>query len=344
MVTASHNPKQFNGFKLCRKNGFPISQKNGIKDIQKLVEKKFKDKKKGVVVKKNCMDFYIKYCLKFVHGSPKLKIVLDAGNGMCGYTFPKIFRGIEAELVELYTKLDFTFPHHEPNPLKYQTLKDLQRKVVKEKANFGVATDGDGDRCVFIDEKGEIITADLVLALIAEYILRKNHGAAIMYDVRCSKIVKETIEANGGKAIMSRVGHSFIKEQMRREKVIFAGELSGHFYYKENNYAESSFITTAMMMNLVSKKKLSQLVEPLRKYFHTGEINLKIKDKIGAMSKTEKAFKGKVVRKDGLSMYFKDWWFNLRPSNTEDLLRLNLEADSKELMEEKKKGLLELIK
>ena len=346
MVTASHNPKQYNGFKLCKEKAFPISGDNGIKEIEKLVSGEFESVTKGKIVKKEIVDDFIKHNLKFVNCKRKLKIVLDAANGMSGYSLPLVFDKIkEVELIPLYNDVDLSFPNHEANPLKSETLQDLQKKVVEVKADFGIATDGDGDRCVFVDEQGEIISSDLAVALIAKQLLKDNKKAVIMYDVRCSKIVGETIEENGGKAIMSRVGHSFIKKQMREEKALFAGELSGHLYYQENNYTESVFISAAIIMNLLSDNgSLSSLVKPLRKYYATGEINSEVEDKDAKIQEVEKKYKGKIVKLDGLSVYFDDWWFNLRKSNTEPLLRLNLEANSKKLMEEKRDELLKVIR
>ncbi len=399
MITASHNPKEYNGFKLCKGKAFPLVEED-IKEIQSLVEKnQFKKKEQGKIVTKNIMDEFIDHNLKFLkvikmrenvlprakaqglkkdafskpaflgHRKPgnhsshtlkgrafwfsrakkKLRIILDAGNGMSGYTFPEIFKQVKnIDLILQYCDLDFSFPHHEANPLNYETLKDLQNKVKKEKADLGIATDGDGDRCVFVDEEGQIISPDLMTALIAQNLLQEHPGATILYDVRCSKIIKETIEKHGGKAIICRVGHSFIKKQMREEKALFAGELSGHLYYKENNYTESPFITTALIVNLLSEtsKTLSQLIKPFRKYCASGEINSEVKDKNKKMKEVEEKYKDEaleVKHLDGLSMYFKGWWFNLRKSNTENLLRLNLEANSKELMEEKKNELLGLL-
>ncbi len=352
MITASHLSGQYNGFKICKKSGTPIDE-NEIQKIRKLVEKNsfILSKKKGKIRKKNILKNFIDFNLKFINPNlKKLKIVLDAGNGMSGYTLPKIFKNIkEIDLIEQYTNLDFSFPNHESNPLNFETLKDLQKRIKKEKADFGFATDADGDRSIFVDELGKIIPSDLIISLIGKYLLKKNSGAKIMYDVRCSKIVKETIEKNNGKAIISQIGHSFIKKKMREKNVIFAGEISGHLYYQKNNYAESPFISAIYVANILSSssKSLSKLIKPFQKYFSSGEINFKIKDKNLKIDKIEKAFKGKTLKIekiDGLSLYFQDWWFNIRKSNTENLLRLNLEADTKQLMEQKIAILIKIIK
>jgi phosphomannomutase len=350
MVTASHNPKEYNGFKFCRETAIPISGDTGIAEIEALVKiNKFKEEKnKGKIVKKDIIEDYVNYNIKFVKTNKKLKVVVDAANGMGSYTLPKIFKKLSFEFIPLYCEMDFNFPNHEANPLKYETLKDLQNKVIEEKADLGVALDGDGDRCMFVDEKGEIMPADIVTALIAKQLLKTRPGSTILYDLRSSKIVGETISENNGKAIMCRVGHAFIKKQMRDENALFAGELSGHFYYKDSFYTESTFITTAILLNLIAEenKPVSEIVRPLRKYIHSGEINSDVADKESKLAQIEKKFKDavKIMHLDGISVYYKDWWFNVRPSNTEPLLRLNLEADTKKLMEQKKQELLTFIR
>ena len=348
MVTASHNPKEYNGFKFCRENAIPISGETGIQDIKGLAEKnEFKEAKKGKIIKKEIMQDYIQHNLSFVKTDKKFKIVVDAGNGMGSFTFPKIFEKLPFEFIPLYCEMDFNFPNHEPNPLKYETLKDLQKKVVEEKADIGIALDGDGDRCILIDEKGDIVNCDLITALVGKSLLKTNPGNTILYDLRSSKVVAETIKSNDGKPIMCRVGHSFIKKQMRDENAVFAGELSGHFYYKDSFFTESSFITLAMTLNLLAEenKPLSELADPLRKYFQSGEINSDVADKETKIKEIEENYKDaeKILHLDGLSGYYKDWWFNIRPSNTEPLLRLNLEADTKELMEQKRDEILKII-
>ena len=363
MITASHLPKQFNGFKFCREHAIPISEKDGLKQVEKLTNNNdFKiSKKKGKISHTNPMAEFVRFNHKFfkkqstpknnkIKITKKIKIILDSGNGMSGYTFPKAVKNLKfIKLIVQHGKLDFSFPNHIPNPLMFFTLKDLQKRVIKEKADFGVATDGDGDRCTFVDEKGKVISPDLTTALIAIQLLKQHPHAKIMYDVRCSKVVPEIIKKHGGKAIMSRVGHSFIKKKMRTNKIIFAGELSGHMYYSANNFTEGPIISVALITNLLndSKQPLSSLVKPLRKYYHSGEINRKVKDKTKIIGNVEKKFKSKAQKTlhlDGLSMYFKDWWFSLRESHTEDQLRLNLEANSSKLMQEKKRDILKMIK
>ncbi len=356
MVTASHNPSKYNGFKLCRENAIPISGETGIMDIKELAKKgEFPaSEKKGEVHEKDIMDDFIKFSISFLDKEKidrKFKIVVDCGNGMGGYTYPKVFGRLE-DLFEaefLYEHPDGTFPNHEANPLKDETLAELKKRVVAAKADLGIALDGDGDRCRFIDEKGEAIDSDLMTALLARSVLKKHPGGRILYDLRSSWVVKEIIEENGGKAVMCRVGHSFIKKQMREEGAVFAGELSGHYYFTENKNAENTFLAVFHLINLLAgeKKPLSGLAGPLKKYFPSGEINSQVEDKEGVMKKLEKRY-GKDARKvswlDGIYIEFEDWWFNVRASNTEPLLRLNLEAKTKELMEEKRDEVLKLIR
>ena len=350
MVTASHNPKEYNGFKFTSENAVPISYDTGINEIERLVNLNNFDnpEQEGEIIQKDIMEDFIKHNLKFVKTDKKFKIVVDAGNGMGAHTFPKIFEKLPFEFIPLYMDMDFNFPNHEANPLKYETLEALQKKVIEEKADLGIALDGDSDRCIAVDEKGNIVECDLMTALIGKELLKSNKDAKILYDLRSSKIVPEVIEKAGGHAIMCRVGHAYIKAQMRDEDAIFAGELSGHFYYKDSFFTESSFITTALLLDLIAeeKKPLSELVKPLRKYFASGEINSEVSEKDEKLKELEEKFKdaNKVLHLDGLSIYYDNFWFNVRASNTEPLLRLNLEADTKELMEEKRDMLLELIR
>ena len=348
MVTASHNPKQYNGFKFCRENASPVSYESGINEIEQFVKENTFDKseKKGKIDKKEIFYDYEKHVLKFAGKIEKLKVVVDSANGMGGLAAPSILKALGVDVVELYTELDGTFPNHEANPLKEETTKELQELVVKEKADLGIAFDGDADRVGFIDENGKRVGFDIVTALLGEYFLTKK-GQKVLYDLRSSNIVKEHIESLGGKAIVSRVGHSYIKQIMREKDVVFGGELSGHYYFKDNYFADSGLIAVVVLISLMSKnkKKLSELVSPLNKYFQSGEINSTVKDVEKKLKEIETEYgDGKIIHLDGLSVYYDDWWFNLRPSNTEPLLRLNIEAKVKSKMKEKRDELLKKIR
>ena len=347
MITASHNPGEWNGFKLCRAQAVPISGATGIMDIQKIAETRSWSvpARTGTISVCNTIGAdYGAYLRSFAKLDRKLKVVVDYANAMGSYEIA----GIKDlfEIIPLYEELDGTFPNHEANPLKVDTLAAICAKVKEVGADFGAAFDGDADRCGFIDDRGEVIPMDLFTALIAQDILSRG-PATILYDLRSSRAVKECIENNGGKAIQSRVGHAFIKQQMRENDAVFAGELSGHYYFKQNNTAESQGLAMVMLANLICAKgvPLHTLVEPLRKYASSGEINSKVADvkKIQDTLRAKYA-DGHLFELDGISCEYPDWWFNVRASNTEPLLRLIVEADTKELMEEKRDELLKIIR
>ncbi len=351
MVTASHNPGKYNGFKFTRQEAIPISGDTGIKDIERLVIKnRFKEpKKKGSIIKKDITLDYKKHILNFIDIKKikPLKVVIDAGNGMGGADIELVLDKLPIKAVKMYFKPDGSFPNHEANPLNEENLRDIKKRILSEKADFGIALDGDADRVFFIDENSEVIPADFITCLIAEEYLKRNRGEKVLYDLRSSWVVKEVIERNGGKPGMSRVGHAFIKEQMRREEAVFAGELSGHFYFRDNFYTDSGIVAALKVIQIISEKgkRLSELVRPLRKYYASGEINSEVEDKEGRMKELAEIYKdGKVSWLDGIRIDFNDWWFNVRPSNTEPLLRLNLEAKSKKLMEEKRDEVLKIIR
>ena len=353
MVTASHLPAEFNGFKLCRENAVPLSGDAGLQTLEELVKK---SKKNLVPRETNHRDVqnldllgrYIDKISRFVHNPKPLKMVIDAGNGTAGREVLALAeRFPQWDIVPMYMEPDGRFPHHVANPLIESTTLDLQSRVVKEKVDIGIAFDGDADRCGFIDEKGDRIPEDLITALIAESFLAKNPGAVIIYDLRSSRVVPETISRLGGKPVRSRVGHAFIKERMREENAVFAGELSGHYYYKDTGFTDNALFTMIWMLNFLSAKNkpLSASVEPLKKYRSTGEINMRVRDKEPIFVALEKVYSDATIDYlDGLTVQYKSWWFNLRPSNTEPVIRLNMEAADLKTLEGKKDEVLRIIK
>ncbi|MBI2147491.1 phosphomannomutase/phosphoglucomutase [Candidatus Woesearchaeota archaeon] len=351
MITASHNPAEYNGFKLCRNNCIPISGDTGLQDIRLLAEQGTfpAPERKGTIMPYDVLENFIRHNLRFApppQPGKRLTLVVDTGNGMGGYTFPKVFSRVYCNYIPLFEELDGAFPNHEANPIKEENLRHLQKAVVQRRATFGIATDGDADRCIAVDEKGQMVPADLMTALIAKHLLTARK-APVLYDLRSSRIVKETILANGGTPVLSRVGHSFIKKTMREQNILFGGELAGHFYYQDSFYTESSIITTLLLMAIIQQegKPLSQIIAPLRKYAQSGEINSSVDNKQAAMARLEAAFSDAAISHvDGVTIEYPDWWCNVRASNTEPLLRLNLEADTKEKMEEKREKVLEIIR
>ncbi len=356
MITASHNTKEWNGCKLCKANAVPISGATGIKDIEKLVGAMTGEEApagKGKITSFDVSAAYAAHVGKFAHLKRPLHLALDFANGM-GIAESAAFENSAITYDALYGEYDGDFPNHDANPLHHETLKDLQSliKANPGKYAFGVAYDGDADRAGFIDEKGEIIPMDFVTALISKDLLAANPGAACFYDLRSSKVCEETIAAAGGRPMMSRVGHSFIKEQMRQNDAIFAGELSGHYYFKANSTAESSSMATFALANIVSAsdQPLSELVKPLKKYFQSGEINTKTSTppaEILAKIKSTYSAKAKVFELDGVSVdawEAEGYWANVRMSNTEPLVRLNLEGKTQKIMEEKRDEFLAIIR
>jgi len=347
MITASHNPGEWNGFKICRERAIPISGATGIQEIERIVKSEDFTRPPPMLGRISTYDILPEY-VKHIRDSAAIKrpvsIAVDYANAM-GITEAKALQGL-VKIDPLFDTLDGTFPNHEANPLKLETLEPLQKKVRAGRYDFGVAFDGDADRAGFVDEKGSVIPMDIITAFIAEAVLSKEKGP-IFYDLRSSWAVKEIIEENGGKAMMSRVGHAFIKQQMRDAKALFAGELSGHYYFRENYYTESSALAVLYVANLVSQstKPLSELIKPLQRYFGSGEINSEVHDVEAVFKRLRQKYgDGKVIELDGLSVEFADWWFNVRPSNTEPLVRLNLEAKTRALMEQKRDELLALIR
>jgi len=351
-VTASHNPKEYNGFKLVKEKAVPISGETGIQEIKEIVlnlGKEPKEGNKGEIIKKEILKDYVSFVLKDLNKEKikPLKIVVDTANSISGILIPEIFKETSFEIYHIFSELDGSFPNHPADPLKKENLNELQNKMKEKRADLGVAFDGDGDRIVFVAENKEIIPSDLILAMVSEIILQENKGAKVLYDLRLSNIAKETIERAGGVALMSRVGHSFIKERMRKEDILLTGELSGHYYYKNNYFFESPFFILFKIIEKISEsgKPLSELIKKYKKYFHSGEINFKVEDKDKKIKELEDYFKmGEISHLDGIRIDFSDWWFNVRLSNTEPLLRLVVEAKTEELMRKKKEEIEKLIK
>ena len=333
-ITASHNPAGYNGCKWCREEAIPVAYDTGLAEMEKLVKKNAftPAPRVGIVTQKEIESEYRANLIKYADGINPLTVVVDAGNGVMGAFLPALFNKLPCELIPLFFEPDGTFPNHEANPLKAENIRDLVSKVKETGADIGVAYDGDGDRSMFVDEFGEAIPADLVTALLAGEMLEREPGATILYDLRSSKVVKEEIERLGGVAKMCRVGHSFIKAMMRETNAIFAGELSGHSYFRELHFTDNAEMAMISVLSVISKsgKKLSELIKPFKKYFATGEINFIVDDAAAAMARVEKEYAAtarETFHLDGLSMYFDGYWFNIRASNTEPVLRLNLEAD-----------------
>jgi len=339
-VTASHNPAKYNGFKISGLQAKPVGADTGLKDIQHIAMAlpHTKGKAVGSVTKRDLTAEYKNHVLKFLKPSKvKLKIAIDASNGMAGKMVPAVFGDLPVKIIPINFKHDGTFKH-EPNPLVEEYLAEVKKAVVKNKCQFGFCFDGDADRLMLVDEKGDTVTCDLMTALIAPYFLEKNPKSTIVYDLRSSWVVPEEIIKHGGTPRRERVGHSYMKKALRDSRSVFGGELSGHFYYRDNYYADSGMITLVQILNIVAQaeKPISELIEPLRRYHSSGEINFEVEDKQGMMEGLARRYgEGKVDYLDGVTVSFKDWWFNCRPSNTEPFLRLNIEAKTKDLLDEK---------
>lgn len=351
-ITASHNPKEYNGFKMVREKAIPIGGETGIKTIQKFIEIGGRTKllkKKGKVVRKSILQRYIRFNINEIRNKKlkPLKIVVDTTNAVPGILVKEIFKFLPFKLYHLFSRLDGSFPNHDPDPHIEKNLRELKKIVKIKKANLGIAFDGDGDRVVFVDEKGKRILGDFITALLTRLILKGNPGQKILYDVRSSNIVREVVKKEGGIPIIGRIGHTFIKEKMRRENIIFQGELNGHYYFRKHYFSEAPFFAVFKIVEEIvnTGKNISTLVKPFKKYFYSGEINFRINNKERTLKVLERKFKkGKILKIDGLRIDFKDWWFIIRSSHTESALRLVVEAKTKKLMEEKKKELIALIK
>ncbi len=350
MITASHNPRQYNGFKIVRKGSVPVSEASGLKEILKIIQAGFhKSKRRGKLVRagNRVVKDYLKFNLKGFNKDnfKSFKIVIDTANAVSGMAVTETFKNLPCKIIHLFKKADGRFPNHEPNPLIEDNLKQLKLEVLRQKADFGVAFDGDGDRIFFVDENGRTINSSVITAFLAVPILRDHPGEKIIYDVRSSRIVEETIKKNGGWPIVYCVGHSFIKEKMRKDNVLFGAEFAGHYYHRDHYFCEAPFFVLFTVLKELGKKPFSQMIAPYQKYYHSGEINLKISDKKTALSRLKKQYvSGHLIEIDGLKVDYPDWWFLARASNTEPVLRLIIEAKTKELLDKKKAELLAIIK
>ena len=339
-VTASHNPAKYNGFKISGLDAKPVGADTGLKDIEHIAMALLhtKGRPNGTVEKVNITKMYREHVLKFLKpGLKKLKIAIDASNGMAGKSVPEIFDELPIEILPINFKHDGTFKH-EPNPLVEENLSELKERVVKEECDFGVCFDGDADRLMMVDEQGRTIGCDLMTALMVPYFLEQNPSSTVVYDLRSSQVVSEEIIKNGGTPRRERVGHAFMKKALRDSHAVFGGELSGHFYYKDNFYADSGVITLVHMLNILSAadEPVSKLIKPLRRYSASGEVNFEVADKKGKMEELTRRYNdAEIDNLDGVTIRYKEWWFNCRPSNTEPLLRLNVEAADSEMLKEK---------
>ena len=355
-ITASHNPGRYNGIKMVRRGALPLSGDAGIGEIRDMIAS---DRlpppaaTAGTVTKRDVLPRYVEKVLSFIDVSviKPFTVVLDAGSGMAGLVAPRLFERLPCRVTRLCFEIDGTFPNHEANPLLEENRRDITEAVIRQKADIGIAWDGDADRCFFIDGSGEFISGDFVTALLAEAFLLKHPGATIIYDLRASHAVRDTAARLGGKALMNRVGHAFIKQRMRQEDGIFAGEVTGHYYFRDFYYADNGFIPALLILELMSKKNqsLRDLLAPYReRYFISGEINTKlasmneVPQKLAAIE--ARYTDAEIARMDGVSVDYPDWHFNVRASNTEPLLRLNLEAATPQLMEKRRDEVLQLIR
>ena len=355
-VTASHNPKQYNGVKMVRAGALPLSGDAGIGDIRDMIATNSlppQAAKPGTISTRSVASDYIEKVMSFVD-APAIKpfsVVLDAGSGMAGLVAPAMFDRLACSTTKLCFEIDGTFPNHEANPLIEENRRDITAEVLARKADIGIAWDGDADRCFFIDGTGEFISGDFVTALLAEAFLLKYPGSTVIYDLRASHAVKDIVAQYGGRALMNRVGHAFIKQRMRDENAVFGGEVTGHYYFRDFYYADNGLIPALLMLELMSKKgkSLHDLLKPFReRYFISGEINTKLAS-MHEVPKQLAAIEARyadatIATMDGISVDYPDWHFNVRPSNTEPLLRLNLEAASLAMMERKRDEVLALIR
>lgn len=347
-ITASHNPSQYIGMKFCRASCVPVGYDTGIVEMEQACAKDLPAPvaKPGSRKDVEIGTGYIDHVAKFISTDIKLNCVIDAGNGMAGFELPPVLERMGINAHCLYFELDGTFPNHEANPLKVENMLDVMAAVKERGADIGLAYDGDADRCAFVDETGTIVANDIMTAIVAKEMLARHPGAHVVYDLRSSRVVAEEVTKAGGVPIKERVGHSFIKATMRANDAVFGGELSGHYYFKDNFTSDSGVVAMLLVLEIMQRdgKKLSELAAPLLRYPATGEVNFHVEDKDGMIAKLKDVFSdGKISDLDGVTVEYDNWWFNVRKSNTEPLLRLNLEADDDATMAACKKRLLEML-
>ncbi|MFN2490095.1 MAG: phosphomannomutase/phosphoglucomutase [Actinomycetota bacterium] len=347
MFTASHNPARYNGIKLCRAKAAPIGEESGLTDIRDLAARPETPSRaaRGSRESVEILDRYATHCRSFVDVDAlrPIKVAIDAGNGMAGKTVPLVFDGLPFEVVPLYFELDGNFPNHPANPIEPENLADLQKAVLDNRCEMGIAFDGDADRMFLVDEQANLVSGSLTTALVAARLLEKHPGEAIIYNLICSWTVPEVIKENGGRPVRTRVGHSFIKKVMADTGAVFGGEHSGHYYFRDNFRADSGMIAGLLVLEAMSvtAQPLSGVLEPYQRYCASGEINSEVQDQDASIEELASIYEdGNQDRTDGLTVEYEDWWFNSRPSNTEPLLRLNLEARTRELMETKRDEVL----
>jgi phosphomannomutase len=353
-VTASHNPGEYTGLKIVRRGALPVGGDSGLEEVRARAQAGFGPvERRGEVRSEDVWPGFVRKVLSFVDPEAirPLRVVVDAANGMAGVMLPPVLEHLpQLEVVRCFFEPDGTFPNHEPNPLLPENREFIVRRTREEGADLGVAFDGDADRCFFVDDTGEFVPGDFVTALLADAVLEREPGAKVIYDVRASRAVPETIERAGGVPVVNRVGHAFIKQRMRKEGAAFAGEVSAHYYFRDFSQADSGVVPFLLVLELLSRRgqKLSEILAPFReRFFLTGEINTPVDDvplKLQELKERYAAQGASISHLDGISIDFDDWHFNVRPSNTEPLLRLNLEAFSRERMEEKRDEVLALIR
>jgi len=354
VITASHNPKEYNGIKMVRRGALALSGDAGIKEIKAAIGAgRFVDagtKTGPPVTSHTIADDYAEHVLSFIDRSvvKPLKVVMDTGNGMGAVGASAIFPRLPVEAVKMYFELDGTFPNHPPDPLEEENRREIMERVVAEKADLGIAWDGDADRCFFIDDTGAFVPGDFVTALLGEAFVRREPGAKVVYDVRASRAVDDRVKAASGTALMNRVGHAFIKKRMRDENAVFGGEVSGHFYFRDNWFADNGMIPAVLVLEMLGRtgKKFSELLQPLRSKYHiSGEINSKVADVPAVLARIKQRYKdARILEMDGINVDYDDWHFNVRGSNTEPLIRLNLEAYTKDAMVRRRDEVLSLIR